>query len=142
MPCTSLTRGAVLRGHSRKSGEAGSTWECSIKKVAGQDFPDGAVARFQASRAFYHACVISHFSRFQLFATLWMVARQTPLSMGFSRQEYCNELPHPPPRDLPAPGTEPVLLTSPALTGGFFTTSVTWEVQHSTAWIHNLTTAC
>ena len=33
-------------------------------------------------------CTLSHFSHVQLFATLWMVARQAPLSMGFSRQEY------------------------------------------------------
>ena len=34
-----------------------------------------------------HACMLSHFSRVQLFVTLWMVAHQAPLSMGFSRQE-------------------------------------------------------
>ena len=31
---------------------------------------------------------VSRFSRVQLFATLWTVARQAPLSMGFSRQKY------------------------------------------------------
>ena len=31
---------------------------------------------------------VSRFSRVQLFATLWTVARQAPLSMEFSRQEY------------------------------------------------------
>ena len=35
-----------------------------------------------------HACVLSRFSRVQLFATPWTVAHQAPLSMGFSRQEY------------------------------------------------------
>ena len=44
----------------------------------------------------------------------------TPLSMGFSRQEYWRGLPFPPPGDLPDPGTEPPSLTSPAVTGGFF----------------------
>ena len=34
------------------------------------------------------ACVLSHFSCVQLFATPWTVAHQAPLSMGFSRQEY------------------------------------------------------
>ena len=58
---------------------------------------------------------------------LWTVARQAPLSMGFSRQEYWNWLSCPPPEDLPDPGTEPVSLTSSALGGGFFTTSTTWE---------------
>ena len=42
-----------------------------------------------------------------LFATLWTVARQAPLSMGFSRQEYWSGLPCPPPGDLPNPGIEP-----------------------------------
>ena len=36
--------------------------------------------------------------------TLWTVARQAPLSTGFSRQEYWNELPCLPPGDLPDPG--------------------------------------
>ena len=58
------------------------------------------------------ACVLSHSSRVRLFATLWTVARQGPLSMGFSRQEYWSKLPSPPPGDLPDPGLE---LGSPAL---------------------------
>ena len=40
-------------------------------------------------------------------ATPWTVARQSPLSMGFSRQEYWSGLPWPPPGDLPDPGIEP-----------------------------------
>ena len=40
-------------------------------------------------------------------ATPWTVAHQTPLSMGFSRQEYYSGLPFPSPRDLPDPGIEP-----------------------------------
>ena len=74
-----------------------------------------------------YACVLSHFSHVRLFVTLWTVARQAPLTMGFSRQEYWSELPCPPPGDLPHPGIEPMSFTSPALAGGFFTTSTTWE---------------
>ena len=44
------------------------------------------------------------------FATLWTIAHQAPLSMGFSRQEYWSGLPRPSPGDLPNPGME---LTSP-----------------------------
>ena len=40
-------------------------------------------------------------------ATPWTVARQTPLSMGFSRQGYWSGLPFPSPGDLPDPGIEP-----------------------------------
>ena len=64
-----------------------------------------------------------------LSATLWTVAHQAPLSMGFSRQECWSGLPFPPPGDLPNPGIEPTSLTSPALAGGVFTTSATWEAQ-------------
>ena len=42
-----------------------------------------------------------------LFVTPWAVARQAPLSMGFSRQEYWSGLPFPPPGDLPDPGIKP-----------------------------------
>ena len=70
---------------------------------------------------------LSHFSRAQICASPWTVACQTPLSMGFSRQECWCGLPCPPPRDLPALGIEPAILMSPALAGGFFTTSAPWE---------------
>ena len=56
------------------------------------------------------------------FATLWTVARQAPLSMGFPRQEYWSGLPFPPPGDLLHPGIKPESPASTALTGGFFTT--------------------
>ena len=46
---------------------------------------------------------------------------------GSSRQEYWNGLPYPPPEDLSNPGIKPMSLTSPALSGGFFTSSATWE---------------
>ena len=52
-------------------------------------------------------------------------ARQAPLSMGFSRQEYWSRLPCPPPEALSNPGTEPMSLVSPALAGSLFTTSAT-----------------
>ena len=51
-------------------------------------------------------------SHVQVLVTLWTVARQAPLSMGFSRQEYWNGLPCPPPGALPDPGIEPESLTS------------------------------
>ena len=60
-------------------------------------------------------------------ATPWTLARQDPLSMGFSRQEYWSGLPCPLPGDLPDPGIEPESLMSPALAGGVFTTSNIWE---------------
>ena len=67
----------------------------------------------------------------QLFVTPWTVARQAPLSMGFSRQEYWRGLPFSSPRDLADPGIKTASHMSSALTDGFFTTSATWEAQHS-----------
>ena len=63
--------------------------------------------------------VLSCFSHVQLCVTLWTVALQIPLSMGFPKQEYWSRLPFPPPGDFLNPG---IKLTSPALAGRFFTT--------------------
>ena len=73
--------------------------------------------------------MLSCFSCVQLFATVWTIAPQAPLSVGSSRQEYWSGLSCPPPGDLIDPGIEPSSLTSPVLAGDFFTTSATWEAQ-------------
>ena len=75
--------------------------------------------------------MLSCFSCVRLFATLWTVAHQAPLSMGFSRQEYWSGLPCPPPGDPPNPGIEPTSLMSPALAAGFFTTSAILETLNT-----------
>ena len=74
-----------------------------------------------------HACMLRHFSSAQLFATLWNVAHQAPLSMKFSRQEYWSGLPCPPSGNLPNSGVEPLSLRSLVLAGEFFIASTTWE---------------
>ena len=61
--------------------------------------------------------VLSHVC---LSVTSWTVARQAPLSMKFSRQEYWSGLSFPSQGDLPDPGIKPASLESPALAGGFF----------------------
>ena len=58
------------------------------------------------------ACVLNRFSRVQLFATLWTVAHQAPLSMVFFRKEYWYGLPFSPPGDPPNPG---IVLAPPVL---------------------------
>ena len=80
----------------------------------------------------YHMCVLSRFSHVLLFAALWTVTHQAPLSMGLSRQKYWHELPFPAPGDLPDSGIESASLKSPALAGGFFTTSATWKILYKT----------
>ena len=62
-----------------------------------------------------------------LFVIPWTVAHQTPLSLGFSRQEYWSGLPFPLPGDLPNPGIKPVFLESPASAGRFFATRAIWK---------------
>ena len=88
----------ILRGgqpsHSRPS------WSCWQQSIA------------------YSPLCACELSRTPLFAAPRTVARQAPLSMGFSRQEYWGGLPFPPPGDLPEPGIQPA---SPAMAGEFFT---------------------
>ena len=72
-----------------------------------------------------NVCMLSCFSSIRLFVTLWTVACQAPLSMGFFRQEYWSGLPCHPPGDLFDPGIKSVFLRFPALAGRFFTTSPT-----------------
>ena len=59
-------------------------------------------------------------SHLLLFANLWTVAHEAPLSLGFSRQEYWSGLPFPPPGDLLDLGILSPM--SPALAGRLFTT--------------------
>ena len=54
-------------------------------------------------------------SRVQLFAAPWTIIHQAPLSMEFSRQDYCSGLPFPPPGHVPNTGIERESPTSPAL---------------------------
>ena len=61
------------------------------------------------------------------FVTLWTVARQALLSMGFPRQEYWSGLLFPPPGDLPNPGIEPMAPMLAGGSGGFFTTEPPWK---------------
>ena len=72
-----------------------------------------------------NSCVLSHFGCVQLFVTLWTVASQAPLSIGFFRQEYWSRLLLPSPGDLPDSGIEP---GSPVWQADFFTI---WAMESS-----------
>ena len=65
----------------------------------------------------YCVCVLSCV---RLFVTPWTAARQSPLSMEFSRQEYWSGLPCLSPGDFPDLGIKPMSLASPALADGLF----------------------
>ena len=86
-------------------------WPCQREKIS----------KFSSPKQLMCVCMLSRFSHVQLFAALWTVALQAPLSMGFSRQEYWSALPCPPPGDLPDPGIKPSPVSS-ALQEDSFTT--------------------
>ena len=79
---------------------------------------------WESSTDIHTSALLSH-SAMSDSATPWTVARQAPLSVGLSRQEYWSGLPCPLPGDLLDPRIKPMSLMSPALAGGFFTTSAT-----------------
>ena len=67
-------------------------------------------------------CMLSHFSRVWLFATLWTVAHQASLFMGFSRQEYWSGLPCPPSEDHPNLGIRLTCACVSCIAGWLFPT--------------------
>ena len=69
------------------------------------------------------------FSCVQFFVTLWTVAFQAPLSMGFSRRDYWCGLPYLPPGDLPDLGMEPMSACISCISGRFFAHWTTWEAH-------------
>ena len=68
-------------------------------------------------------------SHVQLFAALWIVAHQVPLSIGFFRQECWSGLSLPAPGDLPHLRIEHESLVFPALAGRFIPKSTTWDAH-------------
>jgi len=73
--------------------------------------------------------MLSHFSHVLLFATLWTVARQAPLSMGILQARILELVVVPSSRGSSQYRDQTRILMSPALAGGFFTTSATWEAH-------------
>ena len=74
-------------------------------------------------------CMLSHFSCIKLFVTLWTVACQIPLSLGFTKQEHWSGLLCHLPGDLHNPEIEPVSLVPPSLASRFFTSTSTWKAH-------------
>ena len=89
--------------------------------------PDTCLTSFQI--VLFCMPVLSQFSHVWLSVTVWTVACQAPLSMGFPRQEYWSGLLCPPPETLPYPGIKASSLMSPVLANQFFPTSATWKAQ-------------
>ena len=77
----------------------------------------------------FTSCLLSHFSRVQLFATAWTGAHQAPLAMGFSRQEYWRGLPCLLQGIFPSQGSNLRLLCFlNQQAGRFFTTSISKHI--------------
>ena len=79
-------------------------------------FPSSVSLSTTKNPGSYSMCVCVSCSVISKSATPWTTAHQAPVSMGFSRQEYCSGLPFPSPGDLPNPRTEsrsPALWTDP-----------------------------
>ena len=72
-------------------------------------------------------CMLNPFSRVQLFATLWTIALQAPLSMGFSRQEYWSGFTYPRPGELPNPGIKPASLCLLHWQVGYLPLALPWK---------------
>ena len=86
-------------------------------------------SEFKSCYSLICVCVLSPVGHVWLFETLWTVAHQAPLSMGFSRQEYWSGLPCLSPGDSLDPGIKFVSHESPALAARFLTTSTMWEAH-------------
>ena len=120
-------------GHNNEDSKKIACWQDWVR---GEGWTDRAQRIFRAMKlsVWYSnsgcACMLGHFTCVWLFATLWTVAHQAPLSMGFSKQEYWSGLPCSPPEYLSDSGIKPAALTSRSLAGGFFTTSATWEAPN------------
>ena len=63
---------------------------CASNARGKGSIPDQGTKILHAHGMKPHASMLGRLSRVQLFATLWTVACQALLSMGFSRQEYCS----------------------------------------------------
>ena len=124
-------RGGVMLPHMTPSQEKRSQNESYLDGTCILDLP--VCRRVKDKFLFFnlpvHVCILSCFS----YVRLWHlmdhspIARQAPLSVGFSRQEFWSGLPFPPPGDLPDPVIKPTSLKSPVLAGRFFTITTTCE---------------
>ena len=96
-----------------------STWYLTSSIASTSIQTEGVLLFPQGYSVFWLSCVLYVFC----IAAPWTVACQAPLLMEISRQEYWSGSPFPSPGDLAYPGIDPSFLASPAVAGGFFTTS-------------------
>ena len=104
-------------------------YEASASNQAFKDFkksdPCPSESRKRMDRYLNKQLSFSRSVMSNFFAIPLTVAHQTPLSMGFPRQEYQSELPFPPSEDLSGPGIKLMSSATPALAGRLFATEST-----------------
>ena len=123
--------------HASRQSDMSTTWltpRAIIQVTITTSFTSGfmglSVSKIRVHAGSFPApclCGLSRHSRVRLFATPGTIAHQAPLPVGSSRQAYWSGLPCPSAGELPDPGIEPASPGSPALAGGFFTTSASWK---------------
>ena len=125
-------KGGAALGALEGEGGGGEAQSSSGEEATAlaESVPDSEVARVEDVRLFsavlclpaklLQSCLTSRTVRAH-----GTVAHQAPLAMESSRQEYWSGLPFP----SAGKGMEPASLRSPALAGGFFTTTTTREAH-------------
>ena len=95
-----------------------------LKIIAEREYWGFFIILLNSNSALGHVTyVLSCFSHVRFLVTIWAVAPRLLSPQGFSRQEYWNGLPCPPPGGLPHPGIEPMSLMHPTRAGEFYTTA-------------------
>ena len=107
-----IRRGDNTAGLKTKNSGPGRSWGWQVRLQTSLQGKSMYSVRLQPFTDGSCSCV---FSYVWLFVTPWTVAGQASLSMEFSRQEYRNGLPFPPPGGLPDPGIELASPASPTL---------------------------
>ena len=125
-----------MRGPDGSSRNGGMRWPVAwvdMGRLGGPDVVAGGREERLGRGALLAELDSSFFMCAKSLGCVWLcdpmdcVACQAPLPMGFSRQECWGGLPFPTLGDLPDPRIDLSLLMSPALAGGFFTSSATWK---------------
>ena len=91
------------------------TWDSSIAVKFFTIWATSKLRVYYLNHPSIHPSIHHVLSYVRFFETLWTVAHQTVLSMGFLRQKYWSVLTYPPPGDLLDPGMEPTPPGSPTL---------------------------
>ena len=105
-----VPRGDLVMEDRLLDSERPADLQLSTKICLRFSFTSSCFLVFNVSQQHYWVCMLSHFSPVRVFVTLWTVARQASLSLGFSSQEYWSRLPFPTWGDLPIQGSNPRLI--------------------------------